>query len=138
MGRLIEPMNSDNLQEVGTMKRPNQLVLIAIWQFLTVLPMLYFLLMYVGLAAGQISATDWIGLLFWVYGAALAGILGYIVVPVAGGIGLMKRCEWGRKLCIAHAILSLILFPIGTVIGILSLRYLIRKDIKEYFVASGK
>ena len=131
-------MNSDNLQEVRTVKRPNQLVLIAIWQFLTVLPMLYFLLMYVGLAAGQISATDWIGLLFWVYGAALAGILGYIVVPVAGGIGLMKGSKWGRKLCIAHAILSLALFPIGTVIGILSLRYLTRKDVKEYFSAGGK
>ena len=138
MGRLIEPMNSDNLQEVRTVKRPNQLVLIAIWQFLTVLPMLYFLLMYVGLAAGQISATDWIGLLLWVYGAALAGILGYIVVPVAGGIGLMKGYEWGRKLCIAYAILSLALLPIGTIIGILSLRYLMRKDVKEYFSAGGK
>lgn len=128
-------MNSDNLQEVRTVKRPNQMVLIAIWQFLTVLPMLYFLLMYVGLAAGQLSATDWIGLLFWVYGAALAGVLGYIVLPIAGGVGLIKGYKWGRKLCIAHAILSLVLFPIGTVIGILSLRYLTRKDVKEYFSA---
>lgn len=131
-------MNSDNLQEVRIVKRPNQLVLIAIWQFLTVLPILYFLLMYVGLAAGQISATDWIGLLLWVYGAALAGILGYIVVPVVGGIGLMKGHEWGRKLSIAYAILSLALLPIGTIIGILSLRYLMRKDVKEYFSAGGK
>ncbi len=138
MGRLIEPMNSDSLQEVRTVERPNQLVLIAIWQFFTVLPMIFFLLMYIGLAAGQISATDWIELLLWVYGATLAGILGYIVVPVVGGIGLIKGYQWGRKLRIAHAILSLALFPIGTVIGILSLRYLMRKDVKEYFSAGGK
>jgi len=137
MGWLIESMNGANLHEARTLKRPSKPLLIAIWQFLTVLPMLYFLLMYFGLGMGQVSATDSFGF-FWMLGTTLAGILGYIVVPVAGGIGLMKGYKWGRKLCIAHAILSLALFPIGTVIGILSLRYLMRKDIREYFSTSSE
>ena len=61
-------------------------------------------------------------------GIALVVGLSYSVSAVAGGVGLIMGREWGRKLCIAHAIMSLILFPIGTVVGILSLRYLVRKD----------
>jgi len=54
-------------------------------------------------------------------------------VAVAGGIGLLLAKGWGRILSIINAVLNLLAVPIGTVIGILVLIYLMRPEIREYF-----
>jgi len=64
-------------------------------------------------------------------------LLVYLVFCVAGGVGLLKGKEWGRILSIVHAALSLLWFPIGTVIGVLILVYLTKPEVKEYFQAGG-
>lgn len=55
-------------------------------------------------------------LFFGVYFAIVASLVLFVA-----GIGLMKRTEWGRVLGFALCGLALILFPLGTIIGILSL-----------------
>jgi hypothetical protein len=124
------------------MKRPDFLAPIATWQFLTAF------LALVGICAiatfafpsaigplwGQALASVIFGLTI-----AILVLLVYAGIAIAGGIGLLKRREWGRVLSIIHAALSLFVLPIiGTVIGILALVYLTKYDVSEYFKFSEK
>ena len=115
------------------MKRPDLLILIAIWEFLTAAVVLC------GLVLLGIFAFVWI-VPFWDY--ALAGtlfgmglliLLTYCGLAIAAGIGLINGREWGRIAAIVHAALSISSVPIGTVIGILSIVYLTSPSVKEYF-----
>ena len=111
------------------MKRPDLLVLIAIWEFLISVGCL------VGIAAIGIFAFPavWdVGATFGLIVAVvvLAGVLG---VGVAGGVGLLLGKEWGRIMSIVHSALSLFNIPIGTIIGVLAIIYLAKPDVREYF-----
>ena len=118
------------------MKRPDLLLLVAIWQFLNA----FFCI--IGLAAITIFAFP--EALGFRYGPANIGsifglsiaifvLLCCIGLSLAGGIGILKAKSWGRIICIVNAILSLFNIPIGTVIGILVLIYLTKPDVREYF-----
>jgi hypothetical protein len=122
------------------MKRPDLLILIAIWEFITA----FFAL--IGISA--IAVFVFPDALAPMWGPAVTGavfglsvavlvLLCYIGIALAGGIGLLRGQEWGRVLGIAHAALSLFFFPIGTVIGILIIIYLTKSEIAEYFKAGG-
>ena len=116
------------------MKRPDLLVLIAIWEFLVSAGCL------IGIAAISVFAFPTVWDIGGVFGltiavVALAGVLG---VGVAGGVGLLLGKEWGRILSIVHSALSLFNIPIGTVIGVLAIIYLVRPDVREYFSPSGR
>lgn len=54
-----------------------------------------------------------------------------IVVYVLAGYGLLNFKSWSRILVIIVAILNLILFPIGTAIGIYSLWVMFNDETKE-------
>jgi hypothetical protein len=62
---------------------------------------------------------------------AILVLLCYIGLAIAGGIGLIRGKDWGWILSIVHAILTLFFFPIGTVIGILTIIFLIRPEVKN-------
>jgi len=108
------------------MKRPE---LIAVWEFLT--------------AAGSIIGIVAIALFAFPYTWDTAGIFGltiaeitlgcYLGLAVAGGVGILIGKEWARILTIVHAALSLFFFPVGTVIGILTIIYLTKPTIRDYF-----
>jgi hypothetical protein len=117
------------------MKKPDLLILVAIWEFITAF------LAFIGLAAiatfafPEVSTTwgrEMVGGYFGL-GLATLVLLCYIGISVAGGIGLLIGKEWGRILSIVQAVLSMICIPIGTIIGILALIYLISTDVKNYF-----
>jgi Ca2+/Na+ antiporter len=131
------------------MKKPDLLVLIAIWQFITAF------IAFVGIAAIAIFAFPavlgyWDGYGYgmmrgnydmpvWggVFGLSIAilVLLCYLALAVAGGIGLLinKGHEWARIVSIVHSALSLFVVPIGTVIGTLSIIYLTKQEVKDYF-----
>lgn len=123
------------------MKRPDLLILIAVWQFITAFIAL------VGICAIAVFAfPDIIGPL---WGPALTGgifglsivilvLLVFIGIAIAGGIGILRGQEWGRVLSIVYAALSLFSFPIGTVIGILVIIYLTKSEVSEYFKAGSE
>ena len=56
---------------------------------------------------------------------AVLVMVAYFILALMGGIGLLKAKEWGRILSIIHAALCLFWAPVGTVIGVLILIYLI-------------
>jgi hypothetical protein len=113
------------------MRRPDLLILIAIWQFLNAL------FCAIGIAAiaifafpatgrGDVGAT--FGLSIGVF-----FLLAFIGLSVAGGVGLLMGKNWGRIVSIVNAALNLLNIPIGTIIGVLVLIYLTKPNIREYF-----
>lgn len=131
------------------MKRPDLLVLVAVWMFLSAFGIL------IGIAAVSsmfFFAYPWMG---WEHGmwngwgmwgvpqmggiaiimmsVAVLVMVSYFILALMGGIGLLKGREWGRILSIIHAALSLLWVPVGTVIGILILIYLTKTEVQEYF-----
>ena len=128
------------------MKRPDLLVLVAIWAFLSAF--LYF----IGIAAiatfaipgalgyyGPVNVGPSIGVdVGAIFGMSI-GILVLICgfgLSLAGGIGILKAKNWGRIISIVNAIFSLFNIPIGTAIGILVLFYLTKPEVREYFEGS--
>lgn len=127
------------------MKKPDMLILIAIWQFLTAF------CAFVGIAAISIFAfpavlNEWsyrfgdgyrMGMVGGIFGLSIAilVLVCFLALAIAGGIGLLlnKGHEWARVVSIIHSGLSLVVVPIGTVIGTMSIIYLTRAEVKDYF-----
>jgi len=59
------------------------------------------------------------------------------IANAAAGWALFKMLEWGRWLSIALGVLSLLLFPVGTIIGGVAIWYLLQPAIKDSFLAPG-
>ena len=121
------------------MKKPDLLILVAVWQFINA-----FLALIGVVAIGAFAFPP----IVWYHGpgtaTALAGLsigvlclLILVGIAVAGGIGLLTGKEWGRILSIVHAALNLFFIPIGTVLGILALIYLLKADVRDYFEAGN-
>jgi len=114
------------------LKRNYLLILIAVWEFLTAAnaPVLVSIVVY----------ESWVGPPevgpppFAVSVAFIVLLLVYFGFAVAAGVGLLKLKRWGRVAAMVHAALSLLLIPIGTIIGALTLVYLTRSETREYFV----
>jgi hypothetical protein len=118
------------------MKRPDMLILIVVWQFFSAVGAIIgiaavYILVYpiimdhvYGIGRKAAIFSIWIGALML---ACMA------IVSIASAIGLLIRREWGRMLSIVHAALSLLLVPIGTIIGVLIIQYLGKPEVKEYF-----
>ncbi|MDD5190518.1 MAG: hypothetical protein PHE50_05695 [Dehalococcoidales bacterium] len=129
------------------MKRPDTLVLIAIWQFLAAFASLIGI---AGLAAwGFAGAMNgwgsrdgaWSGyyhsqppvweVFFLTIG--ITALVCLLTLAVAGGVGLIKGKEWGRITSLVFNALGLFIFPVGTIIGTLALVYLTKKETKDFF-----
>lgn len=114
------------------MRTRDVILLIAIWEFLTALiPFVFFM----GVGGFMCRPFDGGFLPFVGFFLSLLSlfVLAWIGLAVAAGVGLLQRREWGRTLGLIHAGLSLLRFPIGTVIGALVLVYLTREETREYF-----
>jgi len=121
------------------MKRPDLLLLVAIWAFLSAF------LYLIGIAGIAIYALP--EALGFGYGLANVGTIiglssGIFVLlcctglSLAGGIRILKAKSWGRIISAVVAVLSLFWIPVGTVIGVLVLIYLARSEVREYFESS--
>ena len=128
------------------MKRPAPIVLIAVWEFISALVILIGIVfasfVVLGTPFWVVVGSMWwetlgFGALVFLCLSAVLVTLTYFVIALMGGIALLQGKEWGRILAIAHAALSLLLIPVGTVIGTLVLVYLTSQEIREYFVGVG-
>jgi hypothetical protein len=137
------------------MKKPDLLILIAIWEFITSF------VVFIGIVAIAVFAFpavlgtwgDWtyygngmmwstgdmprVGAIFGLSVAILI-LICYLAIAIASGIGLLMGKEWGRITAIVHSALSLFSIPIGTVIGVLSIIYLTKQEVKEFFTPAPK
>ncbi len=127
------------------MKRPDLLILIAIWRFLTA-----FFTISVMIAAAATQFPELVELAIasenYAQGLIFALLFIFIIITLvmlalgslsfAVGIWLIKGKTRGLVLAIVFAVLDLIWIPIGTIIGVLSLMYLLRPEVKEHFRAA--
>jgi len=132
------------------MKRPDLLVLVAIWQFIAGF------LALTGIGAIMILAFLWpdsyyfngtmggyyygkAAHVWFIFGISLGilVLLAYLALAVVGGIGLLRGKEWGRITSIVHNALSLFAFPFGTVLGTLCIIYLTKTETKNFFTPKG-
>ena len=124
------------------MKRPEGVSLVALYFFAMSIPSL------IGaccLLAGAI--TTGVSVQDFEFGAVdgiTALVIGLILVFGLGilffstGLGLWGMRTWARWLAVVISILSLLAFPIGTIIGALTIWYLFKPEIKEAFEQTGK
>ena len=61
-----------------------------------------------------------------------SGVL-YGLVALGTGWGLLEMYGWARWCALVLAVLTLLTFPIGTVIGALVIWYLLRRDVVRLF-----
>lgn len=142
------------------MKRPDLLILIAVWEFITA----FFAFVSIAFTTTFIiffahsDLDNW--RYYWGYNnnrvvwnntdiprvsiiicfsVVILILLCYMVLAIISGIGLIKGKEWGRISGLVHSAISIVAAPvIGTVIGILSIIYLVKPEVKEYFTPTPK
>ncbi len=84
----------------------------------------------IGLASGDPTASWILGGI----GAAIAAVVGGLSIPgLAAGVGLLRRRPWARSFALVIGALSLFWFPLGTVIGALTLYTLLQDDTRTLF-----
>ncbi len=117
------------------MKRDQLLILIAIWEFLTAAPLFIGIVAISVFAYPAVISNGGVGGIFGVSVAMLA-LLPFFCLAVGAGVGLLLRQEWGRVLAIIHSALSLLFIPIGTIVGTLSIVFLVTSGTRKRFGSS--
>ena len=126
------------------MKKPNLLILIAIWQFVIALIMAGGIAIYTCIFPIFIGEGGWSSIvgtdrmMGGVVAVALPNLIlfCFFVLAIIGGIGLLlnRGYERARIISIINCAFALIFAPFGTVIGILAIMYLVKQETKEYFL----
>lgn len=84
----------------------------------------------IGLATADPTAMGILGIV----GAVSVLFFGVMALPgMLAGYGLLRRQRWGQILGIVVGFLSLVNFPLGTVIGIYTLFVLLQQAATDYF-----
>jgi len=117
------------------MKKPDLLLPIAIWRFIVASVLAIGIIAIAVFAFPEAVEDADTGALFGLSIATIV-LLALISLSVLAGIGLIKGKSWGRTLAIVNAVLDLFSIPIGTTIGVLTLIYLFRQEVKEYFATA--
>jgi hypothetical protein len=122
------------------MRRPDELILIAVWEFISAVGALIGISAIILFAFPEISHLYGIGEIGANFGLGIAIFFLFIsaFLAVIAGIGLLSGKEWGRVMSLVYATISLLRIPFGTIIGILVLVYLVKPEVREYFESSKK
>ncbi len=78
--------------------------------------------------------------LFWALFGLCIGFLvtgGSGILSVLAGWGLLNLKEWARWLALVLAVFTLFAFPIGTIIGVLIIWYLLQDEAKDAFLTGS-
>ena len=106
-----------------------------LWTILGALSLLGALCAVVSIAGGGLISGDQDAIL--ATSITATGVGGLLVLSgglnLVAGIGLLKLKSWARILALILAVLNLLAFPIGTVLGIYTLWVLLTKDTELLF-----
>jgi len=118
------------------MKKPDLLILVVVWEFLSAFIALIGLVA-VAVIAFPDSAISMYGsaipAAFFALSIGVLILITYIIIAITAAAGIIQNREWGRIMGIVHGALSVFAPPVGTVVGILIIVYLLRPDIEEFF-----
>mgnify|MGYP001388158780 CR=1 FL=1 len=118
-------------------RRPDLVTVIAVYEFIVAAILLIsacvilpFLLILSPFTVNE--ARDFLGGLLFI-GSIIALTFGIGIGSAIVGVGLLLQREWARVGAIALAVLALFGFPIGTIIGILIIAYLLSNEARDAF-----
>ncbi|MEZ4713914.1 MAG: hypothetical protein R3A44_42410 [Caldilineaceae bacterium] len=98
--------------------------------FLLVGAFVFFVLNGVGVLSGDPQATAILSMV----GTAVGSLLALLSLPgIIAGVGVLKRQEWARYLALVVAILGLVNFPLGTIVGLYTIWVLLQESALTYF-----
>ena len=133
----LQPKPQKTARPAAKTGRPELLTLTAIYHFVMAIPELLIALIILVVPIPVVIATvrDSVGLTWSLIGLGLGFMFFLIpgVVLLLTGIGLIKGWNWTRWLAVALAILGLLAFPVGTVIGALIIVYLLSDEVRLFF-----
>ena len=117
--------------------RPELLTLTAVYHFVMAIPelLIALIILVVPIPVVVFTVRDSVGLTWSLIGLGL-GFMFFLVpgiILLLTGIGLIKGWNWTRWLAVALAILGLLAFPLGTVIGALIIVYLLSDEVRLFF-----
>jgi hypothetical protein len=105
----------------------------------------------IGLFFGFVAAAILFGLSFvplhWEIAAGLVRLIAWAIAcfflflalpQIVGGIGLMKRQEWGRILILVVSFFHLLSFPLGTALGVYSFVILLKDETIKLFARPSR
>ena len=75
---------------------------------------------------------------FWVTGALAMFLLTTALVGAIAGMGLLARRSWARALAIGIAVSDLLLFPLGTAVGVYGLWVLLAPGSRLFFTPTAR
>ena len=122
------------------MKRPDGVTAIAVWYFVDAFFTLMIACTLIALPFSGVfdDIGDSTGY-FWATFGVTCGVVFVLLSGIAAllaGWGLLRLKQWARWLAFILAIFGLFAFPIGTVIGILIIWYLLKDEVREAFEAA--
>lgn len=98
--------------------------------FLAIGALVFFLLTGISVATGDAEALAVLS----VVATGIAGFLALLALPgIVAGMGLLYRKNWARILAVVVAILNIVNFPIGTVMGLYTMWVLFQATAIDYF-----
>lgn len=134
---IVQTSVSQPIQPAVKTGRPDGVVLVSIYHILCSLPYLFAALVLLAIPIPAIFySVEEIGAR--VTGLIVMGLITLIplsigVLYLVSGIGLLKMYNWARWLTIALSIISLLAFPVGTLVGALIIVYLMTEDLSRAF-----
>ena len=122
------------------MKRPDGVTAIAVWYFVDAFFTLMIACTLIALPFSGVfdDIGDSTGY-FWATFGVTCGVVFVLLSGIAAllaGWGLLRLKHWARWLAFILAIFGLFAFPIGTVIGVLIIWYLLKDEVREAFEAA--
>jgi len=100
--------------------------------YLLMAAVLAVLLVGIGTAVDDATAEQVLSIV----AASVGGLLAVLGLPgIIAGAGLLARKTWGRILSIVISGLSVLCFPLGTILGVYGLIVLLQDSAAEYFAA---
>ena len=130
----------ETLQEAVTASRPRMsegIILTAIFHLLMALPglLIGLIILVIPIPAVVMSVNDPLGLTASLVGLGLAVTLFFVsgVLYILAGVGLLRGWNWARWLAIGLAMLMCLCVPVGTLIGVVILLYLLSNDVRQAF-----
>lgn len=120
--------------------RPDGVLLIAIWAFASAALVLVGVLAIGLFAYPAVIDNTQEGRAAALFGLSVGTALLVLSlgVSIGAGVGLVRGREWGRVLGIVFAALNLLWFPIGTALGVMSIVYLAKEEVRGYFGAGSQ
>ena len=120
--------------------RPDKVTLIAVWFGISAAGSFFLLaalvVVFSGLVLPELGNDPDRGLVVFagIFGGFLFGGLG--VLNIAAVVGVLQLREWGRWVAMVLAIMGLIFIPIGTIVGVFIIRYLLTDEATQAFGAA--